>query len=145
MVNIEAILASNTLLSDPTTLSSQSGLTFVFAGATAGIGLSTLKAFAKHAVNPTAYIIGRSRAKFQAHLVGCLISPNRVLKDHESPILTKGRMNWRRSIQEDVGYFSKANLLCSKKASALRTRLSARLHSRKEGERSMRLSRVWAI
>ena len=77
MVNIQTILASNNQLESglnlPTSVGS-SGLNFVFAGATAGIGLSTLKAFAKHtsgtnAPRATAYIIGRSRAKFQPHLV----------------------------------------------------------------------------
>lgn len=43
-------------------------LTAVFGGATAGIGLATLKAFAKHIPHPKAFIIGRSRAKFHPEL-----------------------------------------------------------------------------
>ncbi|KAJ4206757.1 hypothetical protein NW767_003045 [Fusarium falciforme] len=38
-----------------------SGLVAVFAGATAGIGETALKAFAKHTVRPKIYFIGRSR------------------------------------------------------------------------------------
>ena len=56
-------------------ISAEPGLTFVFAGATAGIGLSTLKAFARRAVRPTAYIIGRTKAKFQVHLVSADRNP----------------------------------------------------------------------
>ena len=43
-------------------------LTAVFVGATAGIGLATLRAFAKHIPNPTAIIVGRSRARFETQL-----------------------------------------------------------------------------
>lgn len=77
MVTFNTVQASNALLSSgqgiPTN-TLDAGLTFVFAGATAGIGLSTLKTFAKHtagtnAPRATAYIIGRSRARFQPHLV----------------------------------------------------------------------------
>jgi len=39
------------------------GLVAIFAGATAGIGLGTLKQFAKHTNGPRGYIIGRSRQK----------------------------------------------------------------------------------
>lgn len=43
-------------------------LTAVFAGATAGIGLATLRAFAKHIRQPNAIIVGRSRSKFESEL-----------------------------------------------------------------------------
>lgn len=43
-------------------------LTAVFVGATNGIGLATLKAFAKHIPQPKAIIIGRSRSKFDPEL-----------------------------------------------------------------------------
>ncbi|KAJ3502764.1 hypothetical protein NM208_g16659 [Fusarium decemcellulare] len=38
-----------------------SGLVAIFAGATAGIGETALKAFAKHTVQPKIYFIGRSQ------------------------------------------------------------------------------------
>jgi UDP-N-acetylmuramoylalanine-D-glutamate ligase len=59
MVSIEDIQASNEALRGI-----PPGLVTVFAGATAGIGLGTLKAFIKHANAPKAYIIGRSKIKF---------------------------------------------------------------------------------
>ncbi len=73
MASLRDVHASNAQLSQLSTLeNSQKGLTFVFAGATAGIGLYTLQALARHAQDPdappTAYIIGRSRAKFQPQL-----------------------------------------------------------------------------
>lgn len=43
-------------------------LTGVFAGATSGIGLETLRAFAKHIPKPRAIIVGRNRSKFQPQL-----------------------------------------------------------------------------
>src|ERR1700760_934104 len=43
-------------------------LTAVFVGATNGIGLATLKAFAKHIPKPKAIIVGRSRSKFEPEL-----------------------------------------------------------------------------
>ncbi|KYG46308.1 hypothetical protein M433DRAFT_173739 [Acidomyces richmondensis BFW] len=43
-------------------------LTAVFVGATRGIGLATLQAFAKHIPKPKAFIVGRSVEKFQAEL-----------------------------------------------------------------------------
>lgn len=43
-------------------------LTAVFAGATAGIGLATLRAFAKHIPKPKAIIVGRNRSKFELEL-----------------------------------------------------------------------------
>jgi NADP-dependent 3-hydroxy acid dehydrogenase YdfG len=43
-------------------------LVAVFAGATAGIGLGTLRQFAKSTNAPRAYIIGRSRAK-ASHII----------------------------------------------------------------------------
>ena len=43
-------------------------LNAVFAGATSGIGLATLHAFAKHIPKPVAIIIGRNRSKFAPEL-----------------------------------------------------------------------------
>lgn len=47
---------------------SNQSLTAVFVGATAGIGLGSLKAFAKNVSNPKVFIVGRSRAKFAPEL-----------------------------------------------------------------------------
>src|ERR1700761_6247339 len=52
-------------------------LTAVFAGATNGIGLATLRAFAKHIPQPKAIIVGRSRSKFEPELQNLKsINPN---------------------------------------------------------------------
>ena len=52
-------------------------LTAVFAGATNGIGLATLRAFAKHIPKPKAIIVGRSRSKFEPQLQNLQsINPN---------------------------------------------------------------------
>lgn len=57
MVNYAAVQASNALI--PSTL--PPGLVAVFTGATSGIGEYTLLAFAKHAVKPRVYFVGRSQ------------------------------------------------------------------------------------
>lgn len=58
MVNISAIRASNAHLKSS---KEGSGLVAVFAGATSGIGMGTLKQFAKQTKSPTAYIAVRSK------------------------------------------------------------------------------------
>lgn len=58
MASLSDIRNSNKSLSDL-----PPGIVAVFAGATSGIGLGTLKALAKHANAPRAYIIGRSKEK----------------------------------------------------------------------------------
>jgi NAD(P)-dependent dehydrogenase (short-subunit alcohol dehydrogenase family) len=61
--------------------------TAVFVGATAGIGLATLRAFAKHTPKPTALIVGRSRAKFEPELENLkTINPNGTYTFLESDI-----------------------------------------------------------
>ena len=63
MVAISLVRQSNEQLRNlPSHLSSP---TAVFAGATRGIGLATLRQLAIHTVNPTCYIVGRSEAKGQ--------------------------------------------------------------------------------
>lgn len=57
MVSLSAVQLSNSLIS--TTL--PPNLVALFVGATSGIGESTLKQFAKHAVKPRIYFIGRSQ------------------------------------------------------------------------------------
>lgn len=58
MVAIQAVRQSNEALKlSP----NASGLVAVFVGATSGIGMGTLKAFAKYANAPKAYILGRSK------------------------------------------------------------------------------------
>jgi len=63
MVSITEVRASNASLSNNT-----KAATAVFVGATSGIGLATLQAFAKHIPNPTALIIGRSESGFAPEL-----------------------------------------------------------------------------
>ncbi|KAI5361818.1 Putative short-chain dehydrogenase/reductase SDR, NAD(P)-binding domain superfamily [Septoria linicola] len=63
MSTITAIRSANTALE-----SEHSSLTAVFVGATSGIGLATLQAFAKHVPLPRAFVVGRSRATFQPSL-----------------------------------------------------------------------------
>ena len=46
----------------------QGSTTAIFTGATQGIGLATLKAFAKHISKPRAIIVGRSRERFEDEL-----------------------------------------------------------------------------
>ena len=50
------------------TAQSQENITAVFTGATRGIGLATLEAFAQHVPKPTAIIVGRSASRFDPHL-----------------------------------------------------------------------------
>ncbi|KAA8573162.1 hypothetical protein EYC84_003673 [Monilinia fructicola] len=64
MVAIKAIRASNATFRSKST----PGMVAVFAGATSGIGLGTLKAFIKNANAPKAYIIGRSESAAAALL-----------------------------------------------------------------------------
>jgi len=66
MVNLNNIRSSNHSLQDL-----PPGLVAVFAGATAGIGLATLKQFARNCNGPRAYIIGRSRDKV-SHIIDTL-------------------------------------------------------------------------
>jgi NADP-dependent 3-hydroxy acid dehydrogenase YdfG len=63
MVSLKIVRASNSTLQ-----SLPPGLVAVFAGATAGIGLGTLTAFAQNVNAPRAYIIGRSHEK-AAHII----------------------------------------------------------------------------
>ena len=57
MVSLSAIQSSNSRIAS----SLPPHLVGVFVGATAGIGETTLKQFAKHARQPRAYLIGRSQ------------------------------------------------------------------------------------
>ena len=63
MVAITEVRSANAALRNK-----HESLTAVFAGATAGIGLATLRAFAKHIPEPKAIIVGRSRSKFESEL-----------------------------------------------------------------------------
>lgn len=72
MVSIKEVRSSNAALKK-----NHESLTAVFAGATAGIGLATLKEFAKSIPIPTAIIVGRSRQKFEPELQNLKnINPN---------------------------------------------------------------------
>lgn len=57
MVKIQDIRRSNSKFK----ATGERGLIAVFVGATSGIGLGTLKQFAKHATAPKVYIFGRSK------------------------------------------------------------------------------------
>jgi short-subunit dehydrogenase len=56
MVNLEQMRASNARIRECL----PPGLVAVFAGGTSGIGETTMKQFAKHAVQPRIYFVGRS-------------------------------------------------------------------------------------
>ena len=60
MVAIKEIRASNASFKE-----SKESLTAVFVGGTSGIGMGTLKQFAKNAYKPEVYIIGRSKSASQ--------------------------------------------------------------------------------
>ncbi|GAB1740068.1 hypothetical protein NU219Hw_g4988t1 [Hortaea werneckii] len=63
MVAISEVKSANASLNK-----SPKELTAVFTGATNGIGLATLRAFAKHISSPSAIIVGRSHTKFANEL-----------------------------------------------------------------------------
>lgn len=65
MVNISDVRSSNAALKQSTR---DSHTVAVFVGATSGIGLGTLKQFAKNIQGGRAYIVGRSKSAFKPHL-----------------------------------------------------------------------------
>ncbi|KAB8299750.1 hypothetical protein EYC80_000003 [Monilinia laxa] len=71
MVAIEAVGTSNATFKSTST----PGMVVMFAGATSGIGMGTLKAFIKNANSPKAYIVGRSGSDATS-LLGDLILSN---------------------------------------------------------------------
>ena len=81
MVSYEDILNNNESLKV-----AGSGVTAVFVGATAGIGLGALQSLAKHTDAPTIYIVGRSEAKLDT-----IISELKELNDTATfvPIIAK--------------------------------------------------------
>lgn len=60
MVNIRDVRASNASFKQ-----SKESLVAVFVGATSGIGMGTLKQFAKNAYAPKVYVVGRSKSAAQ--------------------------------------------------------------------------------
>jgi NADP-dependent 3-hydroxy acid dehydrogenase YdfG len=64
MVSLSHVLSSNARIATEL----PSSLVAVFAGATTGIGLATLKAFVSHAVAPRVYLLARN-ADVAAHVV----------------------------------------------------------------------------
>jgi short-subunit dehydrogenase len=92
MVSITDVRASNESLK-----SQPPGLVAVFAGATAGIGLHTLKQLAKHAIAPRIYMIGRSRAK-----AAILLDELKVLNPEGTYIFFESEF----SLVKDVDRFS---------------------------------------
>ncbi|KAL4954369.1 hypothetical protein BDW69DRAFT_140493 [Aspergillus filifer] len=67
MVSLDEISASNANLAS----TCPAGLVGVFVGTTSGIGYGTLKAFAKHTVQPRAYFVGRSQSAADAIIAEC--------------------------------------------------------------------------
>ncbi|KAL4966130.1 uncharacterized protein BDV14DRAFT_199262 [Aspergillus stella-maris] len=67
MVSLDEISASNAKFAS----AFPAGLVGVFVGATSGIGYGTLKAFAKHTVQPRAYFVGRSQSAANAISAEC--------------------------------------------------------------------------
>lgn len=65
MPSLQEIRSANTSIHTKTP---DLALTAVFIGGTAGLGLATLKAFAKHIPHPTALIVGRSKSRFAPDL-----------------------------------------------------------------------------
>ena len=63
MVAIDEVRSANAALKN-----THESLTAVFAGATSGIGLATLKSFAKRVPKPRAIVIGRSRQRFDPEI-----------------------------------------------------------------------------
>jgi len=84
MVNLQDIQKSNASLQS---LPPPGRLIAVFAGATSGIGLHALKAFARYVPAPTAFVICRSRAR-SAHIIDELktINPNGVWEFIEAEV-----------------------------------------------------------
>ena len=68
MVSLPLVQSSNALI--PTTLPPH--LVAVFIGATSGIGETTLKQFAKHALRPRAYFVGRSQDAGDRIITECI-------------------------------------------------------------------------
>ena len=67
MVSRQQVLASNALL--PSTLTNR--LVAVFAGATSGIGLATLKSFVNYTVAPRIYLLARNTASAERVVAEC--------------------------------------------------------------------------
>jgi len=92
MVSITDVRASNESLN-----SQPPGLVAVFAGATAGIGLHTLKQLSKHVTAPRVYMIGRSRAK-----AATLLDELKVINPEGTYVFSEGEF----SLVKDVDRFS---------------------------------------
>jgi NADP-dependent 3-hydroxy acid dehydrogenase YdfG len=92
MVSITDVRASNESLK-----SQPQGLVAVFAGATAGIGLHTLKQLSKYATAPRVYMIGRSRAK-----AATLLDELKVINPEGTYVFSEGEF----SLVKDVDRFS---------------------------------------
>jgi short-subunit dehydrogenase len=86
-------------------------LVVVFAGATAGIGLHSLKQLAKHADTPRVYMIGRSKAKAKV-----ILEELRVLNPKGTFIFTEGEFSHIKDIDRFSEEIKKAeervDILC---------------------------------
>ncbi|KAH8813119.1 hypothetical protein F5884DRAFT_856403 [Xylogone sp. PMI_703] len=61
---LSQVLGFNTKLKDPNNIRFGAGLVGLFVGGTSGIGETTLKAFARHAISPRIYVVGRSQESY---------------------------------------------------------------------------------
>ena len=71
------------------------GLVAVFVGGTNGVGECTVKQFAKHAVQPRVYIVGRSQEAGERIAAGC-----RELNPEGTFIFIKGETHLMRNVDE---------------------------------------------
>lgn len=91
MVSIEVIESSN----DRIRYTLQAGLVAVFVGGTNGIGETTVRQFAKHAVQPRVYIVGRSQAAGDRIVAEC-----RALNPEGTFLFLKRETSLMRNVDE---------------------------------------------
>lgn len=94
MVALDRIQRSNSKVAEVF----QDGLVAVFAGATAGIGETSLREFARHASKPRIYVLGRSKEacdRLDAELKTINPGGTYILYVYQFPSLTgDGRAAW---------------------------------------------------
>jgi NADP-dependent 3-hydroxy acid dehydrogenase YdfG len=106
MVNLKDIRNSNRSLQ-----SLPPGLVAIFAGATSGIGLATLKQFAKNSNGPRAYIIGRSKEK-ASHIIDQL----KIINPMGTFVFIEGQISLIKEVDRICGEIKKlenhVDILC---------------------------------
>ena len=91
MVSLEIVESSN----DRIRSTLQAGLIAIFVGGTNGVGETTVRQFAKHAVQPRAYIVGRSQAAGDRVAADC-----RTLNPEGTFIFLKRETSLMRNVDE---------------------------------------------